>query len=95
MTLLVSVEAIRDLSNATRWYEVREAGLGDVFISEIEALFSRIEVGPKRYRFAYRGLRRALCRRFPYAIYFSERDNGVIVIAILHQRQSFTALAKR
>ena len=70
MTLRVRPEARADILDAARWYEDREPGLGAALVAEVEAIFQRVERGPLRYRFAYRGLRIALSHRFPYAAYF-------------------------
>ena len=71
VTLRVRPEAKADMLEAARWYEQREVGVGIALVAEVEALFQRIEHGPARYRLAYGALRRALTRRFPYAVYFS------------------------
>jgi hypothetical protein len=42
-----------------------------------------------------RDLRRALLRRFPFALYFIASDVDVIVWALLHQRRARTVLDKR
>jgi hypothetical protein len=34
-------------------------------------------------------------RRFPYAVYFSTRESEIVVVAVLHQRRSPSALDKR
>lgn len=95
MTLRVRPEARADILDAARWYNEREAGLGASFISQIEAVFQRIEQGPYRFRIAYRGLRIALSHRFPYAVYFAQEGDDVIVFAVLHQRRDRDVLEKR
>jgi toxin ParE1/3/4 len=95
MTLRVHPEARADILDAARWYETREPGLGNAFVAEMDAVFLRIERGPQRYRIAYRGLRIALCRRFPYAAYFIQAGGDVIVLAILHQRLDRKVLDER
>lgn len=95
MTLRIGPDARRDIEDTVRWYEDREAGLGAQVIGEIDAAFGRIEAGPERYPVNYRGLRRALVHRFPYAIYFTEIGNDIVVIAVLHQRRDLGALSER
>src|SRR5215471_4824651 len=50
--------------------EERESGLGAAFSAEIEAVLHRSDEGPEWYLIVHRGLRRALVRGFPYAVYF-------------------------
>ncbi len=95
MTIRLRPEAQRDIQDAAQWYEDREAGLGTAVIEEIDAAFRRIEAGPERYPVSYRGLRRALVRRFPFAIYFFEAQTEIAVIAVLHQRRDLELLGER
>jgi plasmid stabilization system protein ParE len=92
----VSAEADGDIRDAAQWYEQQQAGLGAEFVHEIDAVFSRIDDGALRFPVVYRALRRALVRRFSYAIYFERDDIGdVLVLAVLHQRLDRTLLDER
>jgi plasmid stabilization system protein ParE len=88
MTLRVRPEAITDIADAARWYEDRQLDLGSSFVEEVNAVFRRIEAGPHRYAVAYATLRRALVRRFPFAVYFSLDGDDIIVFGVLHQRRA-------
>ena len=48
---------------------------------------ARIEREPAHFAFADTEVRRALLRRFPYAVYFIVDDASVIVLACLHVRR--------
>ena len=95
MTVRLRPEAQRDVQDAARWYEDREAGLGAAVVEEVGAAFRRIDTGPERYPVSYRGLRRALVRRFPYAIYYTDIGNEIVVIAVLHQRRDLEIIGGR
>ncbi len=95
MTVRVRLEAEQDIRDAIQWYESREAGLGQMVIEEIDAAFGRIEAGPERYPLSYRNLRRALVRRFPYAIYFVNDGSRIEIIAVLHQRRDLALIDER
>jgi hypothetical protein len=43
---------------------------------------------PERDALIHRQLRRALVRRFPYAVYFGPEAAGVVIFAVLHQRRA-------
>lgn len=47
------------------------------------------------YAVAYLELRRALAKRFPYAVYFKIHEASVIVMAVLHQRRDQNILSER
>ena len=76
-----------DVEAAFNWYEAEEPGLGTEFIDELRAAYGRIAEGPFRYQELRSGVRRALTRRFPYAIYFSVEGEVIVVLAVLHARR--------
>ncbi len=53
-----------EMDEAYRWYEQQQAGLGDDFLAAIEEVFARLRQTPQAHQVIYRGVRRALPRRF-------------------------------
>jgi plasmid stabilization system protein ParE len=82
--LLPSAE--RDLEIGADFYESQKAGLGtyfnDCLISDIESLRLYAGVHEK-----YRGLHRALSKRFPFAIYYDVNEDRIDIYAVLDCRQ--------
>lgn len=95
MNLRVRIEAGLDASDAAVWYEAEEAQLGRELTSEIRATLERIAAGPKRYQIYYRGLRRALVRRFSFSVYYLDTDTEIVVFAVLHQSRDLSVLDGR
>ena len=60
-----------DVEAAFEWYENERPGLGVEFLDELRAAYNRIADGPLKYQELRGGIRRALLRRFPYAVYFA------------------------
>jgi plasmid stabilization system protein ParE len=60
-----------DVEGAFDWYEKEQAGLGEQFVSALRATYDRITDAPFAYQDLRSGIRRALVRRFPYAVYFT------------------------
>lgn len=60
-----------DVEGALEWYENEQSGLGVEFLDELRATYNRIADGPLKYQELRGGIRRALLRRFPYAVYFA------------------------
>lgn len=73
-----------DIEDAFTWYENERPGLGIEFLSELRAAYNRIAQGPLKYQHLRSGLRSALLRRFPYAVYFAREDDVVVIVAVLH-----------
>lgn len=83
--LIVRPEAEIDMTEAYHWYEAKSTNLGKKFITEVDTVFDNILSNPEIYMLAFQNMRRCLCQRFPYAIYFSIRKENIVVHAVLHQ----------
>lgn len=79
--------AEQDLLEAQRWYERQVEGLGREFRQTVDELFARLRENPYLYPAVYRGLRRAVLRRFPYLVYFAVDPESVTVVACLHGKR--------
>jgi toxin ParE1/3/4 len=82
--LLSEPPADLDVEAAFEWYENERAGLGLEFLDELRATYDRIADGPLKYQELRGAIRRALLRRFPYAVYFAMEGEIVVVVAVLH-----------
>lgn len=84
-----------DLEAAFEWYEGEEPGLGYEFLDEVRDTYYRIQDGPLKYELLRSGIRRALTRRFPYAVYFSIEGEVIVVLAVLHAARAPAAWQNR
>lgn len=73
-----------DVEAAFEWYENERPRLGVEFLDELRATYNRIADGPLKYQELRSGIRRALLRHFPYAVYFAIEADIVVVVAVLH-----------
>jgi plasmid stabilization system protein ParE len=80
-------EAEDEVLATRRWYEERREGLGIEFASAVDAMVERIITRPLAFPYAHGETRRAVLRRFPYAIYFRVLADGAIVVLAVHGRQ--------
>ncbi len=78
-------EAEADLAEAFAYYEGQLAGLGHEFITTLEEQLERVAANPLHYQIDYREVRRAVIRRFPYAVFYLVEGAVVVVLAIEHQ----------
>ena len=85
--MIIRPEAEADLANARSWYERQRVGLGAEFLLCVEEVLERIDRTPEMYRVVYHDIRRALTRRFPYAVYYRIAGQAVVVLGILHTRR--------
>ena len=77
-----------ETNKAVIWYETQRPGLGRDFLAEFRRTLDIVSSRPESFPQHYRTARRALLRRFPYAIYFAVYVNQITVIAVLHTSQS-------
>jgi len=85
-----------DLRQAAAWYGSQRTGLDDAFIAEVSRTLAGLQDEPWRFAVTALGLRRALVRRFPFAVYFRASEPSVHVLAVLHlHREVLQVLATR
>ncbi len=87
MRLALRQRAELDLDEAYAWYESRRRGLGDLFLSSVDACFDRLQREPEIFAVHHGRVRRARVRRFPYWTYFVIRANHVDVLSVYHERR--------
>jgi toxin ParE1/3/4 len=66
--LVIAPETEHDITEAYAWYEGRRVGLGEEFLSSVDAAIETIRRSPEMYSVVHEGYRRSLVRRFPYVI---------------------------
>jgi hypothetical protein len=73
--------ACESRSRASRQlYDDERTGLGARFLADVQQVFTRIRETPKQFPVVDRKIRRALLHAFPYAVYFRETDDSVVVL---------------
>ncbi len=79
-------EAEAEALETRDWYEGRRPGLGAEFRAALDEAIERIADNPMQFRLVRRDTRRAILNRLPYAVYFREAGDAVVVLAV-HGRQ--------
>ena len=77
-----------DLRDAYAWYEERQRGLGAEFMEAVERKLAQIELNPSQFPAVRDVTRRAIVMRFPYGIFFVQRDELVAVLAVMHHARA-------
>ena len=79
--------AREDLNKAAAFYEAAVPGLGEAFLDDVERAIEDLRENPRIGALVTRAFRRALLRRFPFAIVYAERGDELVVVAIAHHRR--------
>ena len=80
--------ANQDLDSAYFWYERQKIGLGKKFLTAINLGLQNIQRTPAGYQTVYQDYRRAVLRRFPYAIFYEEQEDQIVIYAVLHSARN-------
>jgi toxin ParE1/3/4 len=86
--LIVRPEAEAEMAAAFDWYEDRVPGLGSEFLLCVDAKFNAILRSPSQYPRVHKIVRRALTRRFPFAVFFVEDGERVVVLSVFHAKRN-------
>jgi plasmid stabilization system protein ParE len=86
--LLFAPDVEQDLLEAYEWYQERRDGLGDEFLTCVEACIQAILRNPESHTTIYQDYRRALVRRFPYSVFYEYLGSTVIVQAVFHNARN-------
>jgi toxin ParE1/3/4 len=93
--LIIQPEAEEDIAEAFGWYEARLSGLGSEFLLVLDAVFNSILRDPNIYPQVHKQVRRALARRFPFAVFFLVEKTRVVVLSIFHVKRNPRIWKKR
>jgi plasmid stabilization system protein ParE len=86
--IIVRPEAEAEVRAAFDWYEEQSEGLGFEFLRAIEACLSGVTRNPSAYTVVHEpNIRRALVRRFPYALFYLFDDDAIVVIAVFNVKR--------
>jgi len=84
MNVLFHSDAELEFNAAIDYYEAIDDGLGYDFSLEIASTITRIIDFPKAWLVVEGEFRRALVRRFPYGILYTEEQDIIYVVAVMH-----------
>ena len=87
MKLQILDMAQDDLVEGFRFYEEKEEGLGDYFLSNLFSDIESLKVFGGIHRKTYKGFYRVLSKRFPFAIYYTIGDDTVWIRSVVDCRR--------
>ena len=82
--LILAPEAEQDIAEAYDWYEGRRPGLGEEFLSCVDACIAAIARMPEKHPLVHENYRRGFVRRFPYAVFYEHVRERATVYCIFH-----------
>jgi plasmid stabilization system protein ParE len=82
--VVLAPEAHLDIAEAYVRYESRRPGLGEEFLSSLDASMESLRRLPEMCQVVHGVYRRALIRRFPYAVFYEYAAARITVYAVFH-----------
>ncbi len=82
--LIIAPEVEEDVAGAYAWYENRRLGLGEEFLSCVDACVEAIRRTPHMHALVHENYRRGLVRRFPYAVFYEHTEGAVTIYCVFH-----------
>src|SRR5689334_249136 len=76
--------AQNEIEDAFEWYRSRSPTAALRFLVAVDEALVAIRERPETFPIVTGALRRALLRRFPYAVYFKVYDRTVAVVGVVH-----------
>lgn len=87
MTYSFLEPARAELEEAVDYYNERRVGLGDELATEVEEAIGGILRNPLISPKLSDNIRRYRVGRFPYAILYQVRSEGILIVAVMHVRR--------
>ena len=87
MTIRLTPEAEADLTEAYAWYHDRGQSLAKDFLGSFEAVLETLDDHPGSFPEVHHHIRRALMRRFPYAVFYIVGARGPVILGVFHARR--------
>ena len=79
--------AREELAEAAGWYRSKSLVVTLAFRGAIRQTIERIAERPKSFVEVLPGIHRALTPQFPYAIFFAEEKDAIVILAVKHLPQ--------
>jgi len=95
VSVRLTPEALSDVKDARSWYADRDVDLSNHFVASFESVLQNLAAHPEVYPVAYRQVRRALLRGFPYCVFYVLEPEGPLVLGCFHARRSPSAWRRR
>lgn len=93
--IVINPNAESDSTEAVVWYNLQREGLGEDFLLALEAKLNEIQRNPNQFTSAYKNVKRAFLKRFPYGVFFIIEGNTIYILAIIHSSRSPKIWQKR
>ena len=79
--------AEEEMTEAAQFYEDAANGLGNEFLDDVQRVIDRLCDHPELGKIVSGNLRHSLLSRFPFILIYSIEPEGILIVAVAHQRR--------
>jgi len=83
----VQSEALNEMREAFKWYELQKAGLGYELLTIVESCYQKLSENPQYYSMINHRYRRIRTNPFPYFLIYEIEESRVIIISFFHVKR--------
>ena len=73
-----------EMIEVAAYYESQQPDLGRRFLASIQDAANHIGLNPRLYSIVELDVRRCITKTFPFGVLFRERDDSIIIMAVMH-----------
>ncbi len=74
----------QEVFDSYKWYQEQAEGLGNDFITELEAAYQAIVEFPETWPKFGKHCRRFLLGKFPFSVVYKESKDSIFVLSVMH-----------
>ena len=86
--LVLKPRAILTTKDAYDWYEAQRQGLGEIFLTELDACYKKIQIKPVANSKLKKNYRQGRLLRFPYVVVYEIIKSDIVVLSVFHTRRN-------
>ncbi len=75
----IGPEALKDIQEATNWYNKQSLGLGSRFQKQVIVQINSLKCNPSAYAVRYAEVRCMIIKKFPFMVHFTIDENKKLV----------------
>ena len=87
MNLIISKKAQIEIELSVDYYNLQKKDLGNIFKNNIMYFILNIKEFPNLYPNVDKDIKRCLLHKFPYSIFYTIRDDKIIILSVAHQHK--------
>ena len=86
--LVLKPRAILMAKDAYDWYEAQRRGLGEIFLTELDTCYKKIQTNPAANGKVKKNYRQGRLLRFPYVVVYEIIRTDIVVLSVFHTRRN-------